>query len=92
MLAWDPPSIIFYGSILNKFFLHHCSTTNNQVTAIKGDDAKADIKARGFWRRGVDAYFDVSFANVNAESYKDLDTATIFAKREKSKKRGSLLG
>ena len=56
-------------------------------TAIKGDDARADIKARGFWRRGVDAYFDVSFANVNAESYKDLDTATIFAKREKSKKR-----
>ena len=44
-------------------------------TAIKGDDARADIKARGFWRRGVDAYFDVSFANVNAESYKDLDTA-----------------
>ena len=33
------------------------------------------------------AYFDVRFANVNAESYKDLDTATIFAKREKSKKR-----
>ena len=48
---------------------------------IKGDDARADIKARGFWRRGVDAYFDVSFANVNAESYKDLDTAIIFAKR-----------
>ena len=41
-------------------------------TAIKGDDARADIKARGFWRRGVDAYFDVSFANVNAQSYKVL--------------------
>ena len=26
-----------------------------------------------------DAYFDVSFANVNAESYKDDDTVTIFA-------------
>ena len=36
-------------------------------TAIKGDDARADIKARGFWRRGVDAYFDVSFANVNGK-------------------------
>ena len=52
------------------------------------------IQICGFWRRGVDAYFDVSFANVNAESYKDLDTATIFAKREKSKKReyGELVG
>ena len=57
-------------------------------TAIKSDDARADIKARGFWRRGVDAYFDVSFANVNGKILQlDLDTATIFAKREKSKKR-----
>ena len=32
-------------------------------TAIKGDDARADIKARGFWRRGVDAYFDVTDLN-----------------------------
>ena len=56
-------------------------------TGIKGEDARADIKARGFWRRGEDAYFDVSFVNVNAESYKDEDTATILAGREQSKKR-----
>ena len=30
----------------------------------------------------------VSVANVNAETYKDDDTATIIVKREKSKKRG----
>ena len=59
-------------------------------TAIKGDYARADIKARGFWRRGVYAYFDVSFANVNAETYKDLDMQHPFLRREKRVRKGSM--
>ena len=59
------------------------------MTAIKGDYARVDIKARGFWRRGVDDYFYVSFADVNAGSYKDLDTAT-FLRREKRVRKGSM--
>ena len=57
------------------------------ATAIRGDDARLDIKARGFWRRGQDAFFDVRVTHVNAESQRHMDTPTIFHKHEQEKKR-----
>ena len=46
-----------------------------------------DIKARNFWRQGQDAFFDIRVTHVNALSYKDLSTDSIFKKHEAEKKR-----
>ena len=56
-------------------------------TANSSDEARLDIKARGFWRRDQDAFFDTRVTHVNAASCKDLDTATIFLRQEQEKKR-----
>ena len=56
-------------------------------TAITGSDARLDIKARRFWRRGQDAWFDVRVTHVNAESQRNLPTAVIFHRHQQEKKR-----
>ena len=53
-------------------------------------DARLDIKAKGFWRRGQTAFFDARVAHVNAESYKRLESKTVFEVHEKEKKRNYL--
>ena len=50
-------------------------------------DARLDIKANGFYRRGQTAFFDVRIVHVNAESYKEKDTKAIFSQNENGKKR-----
>ena len=50
-------------------------------------DARLDIKANGFYRRGQTAFFDVRIVHVNAESYKEKETKTIFSQNENEKKR-----
>jgi len=57
------------------------------ATAIRGDDARLDIRARGFWRSGQDAFFDVRVTHVNAESQRHLSTKTIFNNHQQEKKR-----
>ena len=57
------------------------------LTSNRQDDARLDIKARGFWRRGQDAYFDIRVTHVNARSHTNQNTATIFLKQEQEKKR-----
>jgi len=57
------------------------------ATAIRGDDARLDIRARGFWRSGQDALFDVRVTHVNAESQRHLSTKTIFNNHQQEKKR-----
>ena len=59
----------------------------NLLTANQRNDARLDIKARGFWRRGQDAFFDVRVTHVNCRSNSNLDTIKIFEKHEKDKKR-----
>ena len=53
-------------------------------------DARLDIKANGFYRRGQTAFFDVRIVHVNAESYKEKETKTIFSQNENEKKRTCL--
>ena len=45
-----------------------------------------DVKARGFYRQGQVAFFDVKVTNVKAESNANLPTETIFRKAENEKK------
>ena len=57
------------------------------VNGIAGDNARSDIRARGVWRRGQNAFFDVRVTNTNADSQKHLSTEKILEKHEKEKKR-----
>ena len=51
------------------------------------DEARLDIKAGGFWRRGQNAFFDVRITHVNSESNKNLPVEEIFRRNEAEKKR-----
>ena len=58
-----------------------------QITGLVGNNAKPDVRARGFWREGQNAYFDVRITNTNSPSQCHLTTEKILAKHEKEKKR-----
>ena len=51
------------------------------------DNARLDVKARGFFRSGQCAFFDIREAHVNASSYGDFSTEQILDRLEKEKKR-----
>ena len=51
------------------------------------DEAWCDIRACGFWLRGQDAFFDVSFFYPNASSYCNKDLASLYRLYENAKKR-----
>ena len=51
-----------------------------------GNDAKPDVRARGFWRRGQNAYFDVLVTNASAASHANKPLKAVLAKYERAKK------
>ena len=53
----------------------------------KGQDARLDIYARGFWEPRRSAFFDVRVCHSNAESYRDLEPQQISRLHENEKKR-----
>ncbi|KAG1648178.1 hypothetical protein GQR58_030043 [Nymphon striatum] len=53
-------------------------------------DARLDIKAKGFWRQGQTAFFDVRVTHVNSQTNANKDTKVVFKEHEQSKKRGYL--
>ena len=52
----------------------------------KAQDAKLDIRARGFWERHQSAFFDMGVCNPNAVSYRDLEPQQIYRIHENEKK------
>ena len=46
-----------------------------------------DIKAGGFWARGVTAFFDVRVTHVNSKCYQSKPTSELFEEQEEEKKR-----
>ena len=58
-----------------------------QKTAIVTDDARLDIRARGFWRPGQNAFFDVRVTNADCASQKNSKISTILKEHEQQKKR-----
>ena len=64
---------------------------DNEVFALRSantsDEARLDIKAGGFWEKGVTAFFDVRVTHVNSNSNQNKMTADIFKAQEKEKKR-----
>ena len=58
-----------------------------QKTANLADDARLDIRARGFWREGQNAYFDVRVTNVDCASQQNSSLKSVLRKHEMEKKR-----
>jgi len=56
-------------------------------SAIKDDEARSDIRVRGFWRRLRHAFFDVTAFSPFARSYKSKSLASVFRQHEKRKNR-----
>ncbi len=50
------------------------------------DEARLDIRARGFWRQGQNAYFDVSVTNPLSASSIKLPLSKVYDRHEKEKK------
>ena len=61
----------------NEFDLRSAST----------DEARLDVKAKGFYRQGQCAFFDIRIANWNAVSNKSQATEKILLRHENEKKR-----
>ena len=55
-------------------------------TAILDDEARLDIRARGFWRDGQNAFFDVRVTNADAASQQNSTIKSILQKHESEKK------
>jgi len=51
------------------------------------DEARLDIRARGFWRQGQNAYFDVRVTNPLSASSMNLPLSKVYDRHEKEKKR-----
>ena len=56
------------------------------LTANRRDDARADIRARGFWGRQQSAFFDVRVFHPNAPSYRNQSIPTAYRRQEQTKK------
>ena len=51
------------------------------------DDARLDIRARGFWSNAQDAFFDVRVFHPNASSNYSTNLMSVFRRHEQAKKR-----
>ena len=59
----------------------------NLRSAVTSPEARLDMKAGGFWSRGVTAFFDVRVTHVNSKCNQGKSTSTIFKEQEEEKKR-----
>ena len=58
------------------------------ASAILNDDARLDVRARGFWREGQNSFFDVRITNADTNSQRNNTLASILKRHEMEKKRG----
>ena len=56
-------------------------------SAIVTDDARLDVRARGFWRQGQNAFFDVCVTNPDCDSQISTSMKSVLRKHETKKKR-----
>ena len=56
-------------------------------SAIKSEEARADISGRGFWQRYRKAFFDVKVCNLNAQTYQTKTLKATLSSLEGEKKR-----
>ena len=58
-----------------------------RASANTDDNARLDVRARGFWRQGQSAFFDVRVTNIDSESKKNKTIKAILRENEMEKKR-----
>ena len=56
-------------------------------SAILNDEARLDIRARGFWRQGQNAFFDVRITNADSSSQQNKTLKSVLRSHEMEKKR-----
>ena len=56
-------------------------------SAVTRSQARLDIKAGGFWSKGVTAFFDVRVTHVNSNYYQNKTTSEVLKEQEDEKKR-----
>ena len=61
--------------------------TLNPQSAISTSDARSDIRARGFWNREQNAYFDIRVFYPHARSYLSRNLHRLYTSFEREKKR-----
>lgn len=69
---------------------HLIPVTNEQFerrSANTADEARLDIKAKGFWQRGQTAFFDVRVTHLNTSTQRGQTTSKIFRAHEMAKRR-----
>ena len=67
--------------------MNDAAKRNYHRTAITNDDARLDVRARGFWRQGQNAFFDVRVTNIDRISQRDTQLSTVMKNHEQEKKR-----
>ena len=69
----------------------HLIPLTNEKFALKSvntsEEARLDIKGKGFWQKGETAFFDVRVTHVNSKSSNNLKTAQTFRRHKEAKKR-----
>ena len=67
--------------------LQSCAGARFHASANVNDDARLDVRARGFWREGQQAFFDIRVTNADCASQKDKSLKSILRTHEQEKKR-----
>ena len=60
---------------------------NERIDGRTGNEVKPNIRARGVWRQGQNAFFDIHLTYLNADSEKHQTVETILKKHEKRKRK-----
>ena len=55
-------------------------------TVLTGENARPDIRARGFFRAVQHAFFDIKMLNPNSASYLDIATKKVYENAERAKR------
>ena len=66
---------------LNGEGFHHKSANTDENSRLD-----IHVRAKGFWNRGQDAYFDVRVFHPNAPSFRSMDLPAIYHRHESEKK------
>ncbi|CAM1154665.1 Uncharacterised protein r2_g4332 [Pycnogonum litorale] len=59
----------------------------HERTAVTSNEARLDIRARGFWQSGQRAFFDVRVFDSNAQRYRNMSLPQCYTVNEEEKKR-----
>ena len=61
--------------------------TFGRLGTLTGEQPRPDIRARGFYREGQNAFFDIKLMNPNADSYQTIPTRRVYERAEQAKRR-----